>query len=168
MRNFHRVIAASVLFAVQGCQALPVIKDDPDTVARLRGNVLPEVEFNETATSDVLEFFHFSSLPIGYKPPPMRQEIRRNEIVYFLPVPDLHDPRVTPPGVQQEEGGKKRLVSGPLITLSASGVSLLELFQRIAYAAKGGMVVRPDLVIIRVPLSGSNGDKSRQTTNRNK
>ncbi len=119
--------------------------------------VIPEVDFRETAVSEVLEFFHFSSLPIGYKPPPMRQEVNQNEVIYFLPVPDFRDPRVVPPGTQQEAERAKLRVCGPVITLSANDISFMELFQRVANAAKGTMVVRPDMVIIRTPLPSSGG-----------
>jgi len=132
-----------------GCAAPQLIITDNDTAARLDAVTVPEVDIRAAALSDVVAFLHAGCLPVGYSPPPVRQDVGKTNVTYFIPVPPPTHPSVKI-GKQGFWEQPKLVRLGPSVTLSARYISMLKLFEKVTTSSRAKCEVRRDIVVLTV------------------
>ena len=112
--------------------------------------IVPEIELQEAAMSDVIHFLALSSVPVGQPHPSIRQDITRSNVTY----------RITWARRRDESG--TLIGTGPAITLKATNISLLDLFKKVAALADATMEIGEEEIRIQTrrvqpPVAVQNG-----------
>lgn len=144
----NRTISLIVIcLGLAGCATCRTVVHDDMTESRLDQIIVPEIAFRSATMSDIVDFLHDCSLPIGYDPPAIRQIVSETEVTYFIPVPPPTDPAVKSPGEMWAQTTLQTF--GPSVTLSGRDMSLLAIYRQVARLGATRFDIQKNMIMIK-------------------